>query len=57
MKISERHRKGDVLATVATGDMTEQESERTGLVPMHAYALLDVREVQVKFRLEAMRPG
>ncbi|OQV18704.1 Calpain-7 [Hypsibius exemplaris] len=48
MKISERHRKGDVLATVATGEMSDKESERTGLVPAHAYALLDVREVQGK---------
>ena len=48
MKISERHRKGDVLANVATGEMSDKESERTGLVSTHAYALLDVREVQGK---------
>ncbi|GAV02710.1 hypothetical protein RvY_13240-2 [Ramazzottius varieornatus] len=48
MKISERHRKGDVLATVATGEMSDKECERTGLVSTHAYALLDVRDVQGK---------
>ena len=36
---------GDVLATIATGPLTEQEAERAGLVPTHAYALLDMREV------------
>ena len=36
---------GDCLITVATGDMSEAEGERLGLVPTHAYAVLQVREV------------
>ncbi|CAI7935190.1 calpain-7 isoform X1, partial [Podarcis lilfordi] len=40
----QRFRKGDVLITTATGVMTEEEGERWGLVPTHAYAVLDIRE-------------
>lgn len=42
-----RLHKGDVLATVATGDLSEAEAERSGLVPTHAYAVLDARLIQV----------
>ena len=38
---------GDALITVATGRLTEDEVERTGLVPTHAYAVLNVVEIQV----------
>lgn len=37
--------KGNVLATVATGELSEREAERAGLVPTHAYAVLDVKRV------------
>lgn len=37
--------KGDALVTVATGELSDGEAERTGLVPTHAYAVLDVRTV------------
>lgn len=36
---------GDCLITVATSAMDEDEAEALGLVPSHAYAVLDVREV------------
>lgn len=42
-----RYEKGDVLVTFATGDFSEAEEERTGLVPGHAYAMLDVKFAQV----------
>lgn len=43
--LADRHRKGDVLTTVATGEMSEADADRAGLVPTHAYAVLDVRNV------------
>lgn len=46
-KIIERFHKGDVLVTVATGEMSEVEADRAGLVPTHAYAMLDIKEVKV----------
>jgi calpain-7 len=35
---------GDCLVTIATGTLTDAEEQETGLVPGHAYAVLDVRE-------------
>ncbi|KOB66991.1 Uncharacterized protein OBRU01_20460, partial [Operophtera brumata] len=37
--------RGEVLASVATGELSEPDAERTGLVATHAYAVLDVRSV------------
>ncbi len=44
----ERHIKGDVLITFATGELTDSESDRTGLVATHAYAMLDIKNVCVR---------
>lgn len=39
--------KGDILVTVATGELSDSDADRTGLVPTHAYAVLDVRKINV----------
>lgn len=43
-----RLHKGDVLVTVATGELSDLDTDRTGLVPSHAYAVLDVRKINVR---------
>ncbi|CAO3688508.1 unnamed protein product [Umbelopsis ramanniana] len=36
---------GDVLVTISTGEMSEESAAERGLVPTHAYAVIDIREV------------
>jgi len=38
---------GNALITTATGSMSEDLVDRTGLVSAHAYAVLSIREVNV----------
>ncbi|XP_051576823.1 calpain-7-like isoform X2 [Myxocyprinus asiaticus] len=52
----QRFHRGDVLITTATGVMTEEEGERWGLVPTHAYAVLDIREYKGKRFLQLKNP-
>jgi len=49
-----RLHKGDVLVTVATGELSNLDADRTGLVPSHAYAVLDVRKINVS-KTKALR--
>ncbi|CAO3624578.1 unnamed protein product [Cunninghamella blakesleeana] len=43
---------GDVLITIATGEMTDEEAVEKGLVPTHAYAVIDIKVVnEVRFML------
>ncbi|XP_015603072.1 calpain-7 isoform X2 [Cephus cinctus] len=51
-----RLHKGDVLVTVATGELSDADAERTGLVPTHAYAVLDVRNVDGERLLQLKNP-
>ncbi|XP_040208994.1 calpain-7 isoform X2 [Rana temporaria] len=52
----QRFHKGDVLITTATGVMTEEEGEKWGLVPTHAYAVLDIREYKTLRFLQLKNP-
>lgn len=36
---------GRCLITAATGELTDADEKRTGLVPTHAYAVLDMQEI------------
>ncbi|KAK4293591.1 hypothetical protein Pmani_033716 [Petrolisthes manimaculis] len=55
-KILDRFHRGDVLVTVATGEMSDAEADRAGLVPTHAYAMLDIKEVKNKRLLMLKNP-
>ena len=44
-RLEHHRRNGRVLVTVATGPMGAREMERTGLVELHAYAVLDLVRV------------
>ena len=50
-RLIDRFHKGHCLVTVATGELSEAEADRAGLVPTHAYAMLDVREIKVRLAL------
>ncbi|TMS10753.1 Calpain-7 [Larimichthys crocea] len=52
----QRFHRGDVLITTATGVMTEEEGERWGLVPTHAYAVLDIRDYKGMRFLQLKNP-
>lgn len=51
-----RMTKGDVLVTVATGNFSDAEADRTGLVSTHAYAVMDVRTVNGERLLQLKNP-
>lgn len=42
-----RYHQGHCLITLATGKMDEPTINRTGLIDAHAYAVLDMRKIQV----------
>lgn len=50
------HNRGDVLITVATGDLSEDEVEKFGVVPTHGYAVLNLVEVYGKRLLQVKNP-
>jgi len=46
-RIHERFHRGHCLVTVATGELRDGDADRAGLVPTHAYAMLDIQLIQV----------
>ncbi|TGZ60780.1 hypothetical protein CRM22_008339 [Opisthorchis felineus] len=55
-RLLSRFHRGHCLCTVATGEMTEDVATRAGLVPSHAYAMLDIREIDDKRLLLLKNP-
>ena len=49
--------KGDVLMSIATGQIAADEAKRTGLSQCHAYALLDIRIVGLGYHPVAPAVG
>jgi len=45
-RLHDRFHRGEVLATVATGELSDSVADNAGLVSTHAYAVLDVRKVE-----------
>ncbi|KAJ2865561.1 cysteine protease [Coemansia aciculifera] len=56
VRMCEASRRGDVLLTIATGEMSGDVASALGLVPSHAYAVLDVREAGGHRFLKAKNP-
>ncbi|ELU09786.1 hypothetical protein CAPTEDRAFT_220858 [Capitella teleta] len=46
LKIQSRFHKGDCLVTTGTGELSDDEADRAGLVSTHAYAMLNIMEVK-----------
>ncbi|KAK6166621.1 hypothetical protein SNE40_023271 [Patella caerulea] len=55
-RLIERFHKGHCLVTVATGEMSDADGDRAGLVPTHAYAMLDIREIKGKQLFKLKNP-
>ena len=56
-RISDRFQKGHCLVTIATGEISQGDADRAGLVQTHAYAMLDARTVQVLLMYEQSMHG
>ncbi|KAF9420194.1 calpain 7, partial [Entomortierella beljakovae] len=55
-RMTSGQKNGVALVTIATGSMTDEVADRLGLVPTHAYAVLDLKEVQGLRLLQVKNP-
>lgn len=55
-RLQSAHGYGDCLITVSTGELSAEQEAATGLVPSHAYAVLDVREAGTLRLLKVKNP-
>ncbi|KAI8140575.1 hypothetical protein BJV82DRAFT_519949, partial [Fennellomyces sp. T-0311] len=55
-RILEGSKYGDVLVTIATGELTEADADSMGLVPTHAYAVIDIKTVLGKRFMQVKNP-
>ncbi|MFH4979885.1 hypothetical protein AB6A40_006594, partial [Gnathostoma spinigerum] len=55
-KLVSRFHQGHCLVTLATGNLSKEDTSRSGLVECHAYAVLDMRNVQGKRLLMLKNP-
>ncbi|KAG0239688.1 calpain 7 [Actinomortierella wolfii] len=49
-------RNGVALVTIATGHLSDEDADRLGLVPTHAYAVLDLKEIRGLRLLQVKNP-
>ncbi|CAG8512546.1 16685_t:CDS:10 [Funneliformis mosseae] len=55
-RLLDGQRYGDALVTIATGYLSDAEADSLGLVPIHAYAVLDIREANGFCLLQVKNP-
>ncbi|CAG8529681.1 9745_t:CDS:10 [Funneliformis caledonium] len=55
-RLLDGQRYGDALVTIATGYLSDAEADSLGLVPTHAYAVLDIREANGFCLLQIKNP-
>ncbi|KXS19717.1 cysteine proteinase, partial [Gonapodya prolifera JEL478] len=55
-RMCDGHKFGDSLITIATGDLKDEEAESLGLVPTHAYAVLDICEIGGQRLMQVKNP-
>ncbi len=56
MRLMDGQKYGDAVVTIATGDLSVDTAEELGLVPTHAYAVLNAQEVAGRRLLQVKNP-
>ncbi|KAI9314987.1 hypothetical protein BX666DRAFT_1965459, partial [Dichotomocladium elegans] len=55
-RIEEGSKYGDVLVTIATGEMSDNDADQLGLVPTHAYAVIEIKATNGKRFMQVKNP-